>query len=54
MVASTWIASGEAVSGLDQAHLERFQALMDRHLPRWRQIRNLLNGEPLANEEWRY
>jgi len=27
---------------------------MDRHLPGWRQIRNVLNGEPLAHEEWRY
>ena len=35
-------------------HDERFQELMDRHLPRWRDLRKLLNEAPLANEAWRY
>jgi predicted metal-dependent hydrolase len=33
-------------------HDDRFQALMDRHLPRWRSIRKALNAAPLANETW--
>jgi predicted metal-dependent hydrolase len=35
-------------------HDDRFQALMDLHLPRWKQIRGVLNGAPLANERWEY
>ncbi len=33
-------------------HDDRFHALMDRHLPRWRPIRKTLNAAPLANEAW--
>jgi predicted metal-dependent hydrolase len=33
-------------------HDDQFQALMDRHLPRWRGIRKLLNAAPLASELW--
>lgn len=44
----------ELVHLLARKHDERFQALMDRHLPRWRHVRDVLNGEPLANEEWGY
>jgi predicted metal-dependent hydrolase len=31
-------------------HGDRFRALMDRHIPRWRAIRKTLNAEPLASE----
>lgn len=34
-------------------HDDRFQALMDRHLPKWRSIRKALNAAPLANEAWK-
>ena len=33
-------------------HDDRFHALMDRHLPKWRPIRQTLNAAPLANETW--
>ena len=33
-------------------HNDRFVANMDRFLPKWRTIRDLLNSMPLANEEW--
>lgn len=33
-------------------HSDQFQALMDRHLPKWRSTRKLLNAQPLAAEEW--
>jgi predicted metal-dependent hydrolase len=37
---------------LERHHNARFVELMDRHLPQWRQSRDLLNGLPLAYEEW--
>lgn len=33
-------------------HDARFVALMDRHLPQWRAIRDALNAMPLADESW--
>jgi predicted metal-dependent hydrolase len=39
---------------LVRTHDERFTALMDRHLPRWKQLRRALNAAPLAHEEWEY
>ncbi len=44
----------EVVHLLARKHDERFQALMDRHLPNWRQRRVTLNRAPLANERWAY
>jgi hypothetical protein len=35
-------------------HDDRFRALMNRHLPRWRTIRRTLNTAPLSNESWAY
>jgi predicted metal-dependent hydrolase len=39
---------------LERHHNERFLALMDRHLPNWRALRELLNSAPLAHEDWTY
>lgn len=39
---------------LERTHNARFVAMMDRHLPHWRQLRQQLNTEPLAHEEWTY
>ncbi|WP_368009311.1 YgjP-like metallopeptidase domain-containing protein [Laspinema palackyanum] len=33
---------------LKRHHNERFKAYMDKYLPRWRQCRDILNGEPLG------
>ena len=38
----------------ERHHNNRFVALMDRHLPAWRQHRQILNSEPLAHEDWSY
>ncbi len=35
-------------------HNDRFIALMDRHLPRWRFIRDELNRLPVRHERWEY
>jgi len=44
----------EAVHLLVRHHDDRFFALMDQHLPRWRQIRRDLNAAPLAHAKWSY
>jgi predicted metal-dependent hydrolase len=36
----------------DRSHSDRFVALMDRLLPQWRLLREELNAEPLAHENW--
>jgi predicted metal-dependent hydrolase len=35
-------------------HDGRFHALIDKHLPRWKHTRRVLNAAPLAHEEWEY
>jgi predicted metal-dependent hydrolase len=37
---------------LERQHNERFTGLMDTHLPHWRQVRTLLNAEPLGQASW--
>ncbi|NEX19768.1 M48 family metallopeptidase [Thiorhodococcus mannitoliphagus] len=37
---------------LERHHNERFIALLDAHLPSWRQSRDILNQMPLGHEEW--
>lgn len=39
---------------IEPMHSHRFIALMDRHLPHWRTLRDQLNSFPLAHSEWRY
>ncbi len=38
----------------ERHHNERFTALMDAHIPQWRQFRKLLNAAPLGHESWGY
>ena len=42
----------ELVHLLVRHHDDRFNALMDRHLPKWRLVRQSLNVAPLANDSW--
>jgi hypothetical protein len=42
----------ELVHLLERDHGERFVALMNRHLPAWRSLRQDLNAGPLAHETW--
>ena len=35
-------------------HDDRFSAMMDRHLPKWRHVRQILSSEPLAYSTWEY
>lgn len=42
----------ELVHLIVRTHDDRFHALLDRHLPRWKHLRRVLNAAPLASEEW--
>ena len=39
---------------LERLHNDRFRLLMGRYLPQWQLIRDELNREPLAHEDWDY
>jgi predicted metal-dependent hydrolase len=49
-----YILVHELVHLLERRHNERFKAYMDKHLPDWRERRNLLNKMPLAHNNWIY
>jgi predicted metal-dependent hydrolase len=49
-----YILVHEMVHLLECHHNDRFKALMDRLMPRWRLHREELNRSPLAHESWRY
>jgi predicted metal-dependent hydrolase len=38
----------------ERQHNDRFIAIMDKALPNWRSIKQILNAAPLAHEEWEY
>jgi len=44
----------ELVHLIEATHNQRFIALMDHHLPNWRDRRNVLNDLPVRHESWRY
>ena len=47
-----YIVVHEMTHFLERSHNGRFVSLMDTHLPNWRATRDLLNGAPLAEENW--
>ncbi|MGL4448579.1 MAG: M48 family metallopeptidase [Shewanella sp.] len=49
-----FIVVHELVHLLERGHNSRFMALMDLHLPNWREQRTKLNQMPLAYNEWIY
>jgi predicted metal-dependent hydrolase len=49
-----YIVVHELVHLLERHHNERFTALMDAHMPQWRQYREMLNRTPLGHEDWAY
>jgi len=49
-----YIIVHEIVHLLERRHNDRFTALMDQHLPQWRQYRKELNKFILGHEEWEY
>lgn len=49
-----YIVVHEMVHLLERRHNDRFRALMNQFLPQWQLIREELNREPLAHEDWDY
>ena len=47
-----YVVVHELVHLLERHHNDRFTALLDQHLPQWRQLREQLNQQPLAHEAW--
>ena len=48
-----YVVMHELVHLLVRHHDDRFIEIMDKHLPRWRALREELNCLPLAHEAWR-
>lgn len=49
-----YIVVHELVHLLERHHNERFAALVEAHVPQWRQYREMLITAPLGHEEWDY
>ena len=49
-----YILVHELVHLLERKHNDRFKAYMDKHLPNWRERRDLLNQLPLSHNHWLY
>ena len=49
-----YIVEHEMVHLLERGHGDRFVAHMDRFLPRWRELRAVLNQAPLGFAAWEY
>jgi predicted metal-dependent hydrolase len=47
-----YVVVHEMIHLLERGHRDRFVALMNHHLPDWRQRRDELNAAPLAAEDW--
>lgn len=49
-----YIVVHEMVHLLEKLHNDRFIALMDKHMPKWRFYRDELNRLPVRHEDWGY
>jgi predicted metal-dependent hydrolase len=49
-----YIVVHELVHLLERSHKEKFIALMDAHMPKWRFYRDELNRLPFSHVDWRY
>ncbi|MET3243791.1 putative metal-dependent hydrolase [Burkholderia sp. OAS925] len=49
-----YILVHELLHLIEPAHNARFQSLMDRFMPQWRQIRDEVNRLPVRHEDWAY
>jgi len=47
-----YVVVHELLHLLEPSHNERFFDLLNAHMPLWRLHRDMLNGAPLADEEW--
>lgn len=49
-----YIVAHELTHLRERSHNEHFTALMDAHMPQWRQYREMLNKLPLTYQQWDY
>jgi predicted metal-dependent hydrolase len=49
-----YIVVHEMVHIIEPTHTQRFIALMDRLMPKWRHFRQMLNRIPVRHEDWEY
>ena len=49
-----YILVHELLHLIEPTHNARFQSMMDRFMPHWRQVRDALNRLPLRHEQWGY
>lgn len=49
-----YIVCHELIHLIEPTHNERFVALMNKHMPKWRQHKEVLNSLPLNHVEWGY
>jgi predicted metal-dependent hydrolase len=49
-----YIVVHEMVHLIVRQHSELFKSLMDKCLPSWRLLRDILNDAPLAHTNWKY
>jgi len=49
-----YVVVHEMVHLLERLHNDRFRALMTQFYPQWQLVRDELNREPLAHEDWDY
>lgn len=49
-----YILVHEMMHLLERRHNDRFVALMDTWLPKWRFVKEELNRLPVGHEEWKY
>lgn len=47
-----YVVAHEVAHLVTSSHGDAFKALMDRHVPTWRSLRDELNAEPLGHERW--
>lgn len=49
-----YIVCHELIHLIERNHNGRFVSLMDKHMPKWRQHKDVLNGLPLGHSNWEY
>jgi hypothetical protein len=49
-----YIVVHEMAHLLERRHDDRFGAIMDRCLPNWKHLRQVLNSTPLPHADWEY
>ena len=49
-----YIVVHELIHFREPSHDDNFVKLMDKYLPNWQSLRDILNSTPLAHEDWHY